>query len=133
MTAVTGVTGSIQLTTRGIRYSFGCFSRIKMVGRIETRTRDRIYCQTIRTVRDISRDDRAIIESSSLMAIPHEYRIYKHVGLGGIICASVVAHITCLSFRNYWRISTAILGYVNSMLPRVNAYHPIGDSFVNLT
>ena len=29
---------------RGIRYSFGCFSRIKkMLGRIETRTRDRIY------------------------------------------------------------------------------------------
>ena len=47
---------------RGIRYSFGCFSRMKkMLGRIETRTRDRIYCQTIRAVRDISRDDRARI------------------------------------------------------------------------
>ena len=29
-----------------------------MLGRTETRTRDKIYCQTIRTVRDISRDDR---------------------------------------------------------------------------
>ena len=39
-----------------------------MLGRIETRTRDRIYCQTIRTVtvRDISRDDRAIIATCRL-------------------------------------------------------------------
>ena len=32
-----------------------------MLGRTETRTRDRIYCQTMRTFRDISRDDRARI------------------------------------------------------------------------
>ena len=52
---------------RGIRYGFWCFPRIKkMLGRIETRTRDRIYCQTIRTVRDISRDDRARIATCSL-------------------------------------------------------------------
>ena len=37
-----------------------------MLGRIETRTRVRIYCQTIRTVRDISRDDRARIATCSL-------------------------------------------------------------------
>ena len=37
-----------------------------MLGRIETRTRDRIYCQTIRTVRDISRDDRARIATCGL-------------------------------------------------------------------
>ena len=44
-----------------------CFSRIKkLLGRTETRTRDRIYCQTIRTVRDISRDDRARIATRSL-------------------------------------------------------------------
>ena len=29
-----------------------------MLGRTEARTRDRMYCQIIRTVRDISRDDR---------------------------------------------------------------------------
>ena len=39
---------------------YGCFSRIKnMLGRTEMPMRDRMYCQTIRTVRDISRDDRA--------------------------------------------------------------------------
>ena len=63
MTAVTGVTGSIQLTTRVCDAVFtivlDVFRIKKMLGRIETRTRDRIYCQTIRTVRDISRDDRA--------------------------------------------------------------------------
>ena len=34
--------------------------------KIETRTRDRIYCQKIRTVRDISRDDRARHATCSL-------------------------------------------------------------------
>ena len=43
------------------------FSRIKkIIGRTETRTRYRIYCQTIRTVRDIPRDDRARIANCSL-------------------------------------------------------------------
>ena len=37
-----------------------------MLGRIETRTRDRIYCQMIRTVRDISRDDRSRMATCSL-------------------------------------------------------------------
>ena len=37
-----------------------------MLGRTETRTHDRMYCQTIRTVRYISRDDRAIIATCSL-------------------------------------------------------------------
>ena len=70
MTAVTGVTGSIQLTTRMGDAVFAIvldfFAYKKMLGRIETRTRDRIYCQTIRTVRDISRDDRARIATCSL-------------------------------------------------------------------
>ena len=43
------------------------FSRIKQsVGRTETRTRDRIYFQTIRSVWDISRGDRGIIATCSL-------------------------------------------------------------------
>ena len=51
----------------GIRDSFGCFSRLKQIlGRTETPIRDRMYCRTIRTVRDISRDDRARIVSCSL-------------------------------------------------------------------
>ena len=61
---------------RSIRYSFGCFLRIKkMLGRIETRTRDRIYCQMIRTVRDISRDDRARIATCSLRTPTDRMRI----------------------------------------------------------
>ena len=52
---------------RGIRDSFGCFSRIKKcLGRSETRTRDRICFQSIRTVWDIYRDDWAIIATCSL-------------------------------------------------------------------
>ena len=38
----------------------------KLLGRTEARTRDMMYCQTIRTVRDISRDDRARIATCSL-------------------------------------------------------------------
>ena len=49
--------------TRG----FGSFARIKkLLGRTETRTRNRMYCQTIPIVRDISQDDRARIATCSL-------------------------------------------------------------------
>ena len=52
---------------RSIRYRFGSFSRIKkFLGRTETRTRDRMYLGRIRSVRDISRDDRARIATCSL-------------------------------------------------------------------
>ena len=42
------------------------FAYKKLLDRTETRTRDRMYCQTIRTVRDISRDDRARIATCRL-------------------------------------------------------------------
>ena len=47
-----------------------------MLGRTETRTRDMMYCQTKRTVRDISRFDRAIIAICSLRT-PTEIRRIK--------------------------------------------------------
>ena len=52
----------------GFRDSYGCFSRIKkmLVGQSEMRTRDRMYCQTIRKVGDISRDGRARIATCRL-------------------------------------------------------------------
>ena len=81
MTAVTSVTGSIQLTTRvgdvvfAIVWMF--FAYKKMLGRIETRTLDMIYCQTIRTARDISRDDRARIATCRLRT-PTEIRARIH-------------------------------------------------------
>ena len=40
-----------------------------MLGRTQTRTHDRIYCQTMRTVRDISRDDRARIVTCRLRTL----------------------------------------------------------------
>ena len=42
------------------------FAYKKLLGRTDTRTRERMYCQMIRTVRDISRDDRARIATCSL-------------------------------------------------------------------
>ena len=41
----------------------------KVLGRTETRTRDRMYCQTIRIVRDISRHDRARIATCRLRTL----------------------------------------------------------------
>ena len=71
MTAVTGVTGIYSFDhscgQRSIRYRFGSFLRIKkLLGRTETRTRDRMYLGRIRSVRYISRDDRARIATCSL-------------------------------------------------------------------
>ena len=55
-----------ELATR-FTQGFGSFSGIKkLLGRTETRTRDRMYCQTIRIVRVISPDDRARIATCSL-------------------------------------------------------------------
>ena len=55
MTALTGGAGSFKLNNRAgdseFAIVFGCFSRIKkLLGRTETRTRDRMCFQSIRTV-----------------------------------------------------------------------------------
>ena len=73
-----------------------CFSRIKkMLGRIETRTRDRIYCQTIRTVRDISRDDRARIATCSLRTLTDRLKEnYSRFRCVGIKCKVCICHGT---------------------------------------
>ena len=61
----------IQMNTRAgdplsLRFWMS-FAYKKMIGRTETRTRCRMYCQTIRTVRNISQDDRARIATCSLL------------------------------------------------------------------
>ena len=57
------------------RLWFGVFSRIKKIlRRTETRTRDRICFQTIRSVRDISRDDRARIPTCSLRTATDRFK-----------------------------------------------------------
>ena len=60
---------SIQINTRAggpISARFCVFFAYKkFIGRTETRTRDRMYCQAIGTVRDISRHDRARIATYS--------------------------------------------------------------------
>ena len=71
MTAVTGVTGYIQLTTRVGNAVFAIGLGVlrvlkKLLGRTETRTRDRMYLGRIRPVRDISGDDRARIATCIL-------------------------------------------------------------------
>ena len=60
--------------------SLGFFAYSKMLGRTETRTRDRIYCQTIRSVRDIYRDDRARIVTCPLRTLTDRRVIQKLLG-----------------------------------------------------
>ena len=59
------------------------------------------------------------------MAIPHECRLYKHVGPDGIPYALVVVH-DMFNLQELLEKISAILDYVNSMLPHVNADDPIG-------
>ena len=105
-----------------------CFSRIKkMLGRIDMRTRDRIYCQTIRTVRDISRDDRARIATCSLRTLTD--RLKENYSIDNIIdtlyididyeCACCVA-VTILSL--YWFHQALFTAYIKLVLTlaRVN-------------
>ena len=116
-----------ELATRFTR-GFGSFSRIKkLLGRTKTRTRDRMYCQMIRIVRDISRDDRARIATCSLRTLTDRlkenysideiafYEIYNrhkmylmmrehviksHIYMDYLVLASswVAARIKCVSF-----------------------------------
>ena len=75
----------------------------KMLGRIEMRTRNRIYCQTIRTVRDISRDDRARIATCSLRTptdrLKENYSIDSY-SMSGLLFIKVI-----------WQIHTAFFHF----------------------
>ena len=57
-----------------------------MLGRIETRTRDRIYCQTMRTVRDISQDDRARIATCSLRTLTDILKENYSIDYAAVAC-----------------------------------------------
>ena len=59
------------------------------------------------------------------MAIPHECRLYKHVGPDGIPYALVVAH-DMFDLREVLDKISAILYCINSMLPHANSDDPIG-------
>ena len=56
-------------------------------------------------------------ESFSLMSIPPEHRLYRHVGPDGIPYMPWLWCMTCLTFKNSWRRLSAILDYVNIVEP----------------
>ena len=64
-----------------------------MLGRIETRTRDRMYCQTMRTVRDISRDDRARIATCSLRKLTDRLKENYSIDTGRVDIRMALAEI----------------------------------------
>ena len=55
------------------------FAYNKILGRTEARTRDRMYCHSMRTVRDSSRDDRARIATCSLLTPTDLWRIVVYM------------------------------------------------------
>ena len=64
-----------------------------MLGRTETRTRDRIYCQTLREqLRDISRDDRARIATCSLLTLTDRQtdRLKENYSIDGSFSARIL-------------------------------------------
>ena len=95
------------LATRFTR-GFGSFSRIKkLLGRTETRTRDRMYCQTIRIVRDSSRDDRARIATCRLRTLTDRLKENFSIDFSNISTKSEqnieVCHIVFVAVL-YWRV-----------------------------
>ena len=59
-------TERIEINNMRATLVWGFFAYKKILGRTETRTRDRMYLGRIRSVRDISRGDRARIANCSL-------------------------------------------------------------------
>ena len=98
---------------RSIRYRFESFSRIqKLLGRTERRTRDRMYLGRIRSVRDISRDDRARIATCSLRT-PTDRLMENYSSidcmLSGYACTHATKDRTPLVFFYYTYSKTNIL------------------------
>ena len=97
----------------------------KLLGRTETRTRDRVYCQTIRIVRDISRDDRTRIATCSLRTLTDRLKENYSIDGGPIIMKyytqyvpdgrfrfvrmSAVLAMECSSAFSVWEVSAKTL------------------------
>ena len=64
----------------------------KILGRTETRTRDRMYNQSIRTVWDISRDDRAKIATCSLRTSTYRHKENYSIDMVTLTKGAVICH-----------------------------------------
>ena len=77
-----------------------------MLGRTETRTRDRMYCQMIRTVREIFRDNRARIATCSLQTLTD--RLKENYSID----ESIWGCVDMLIFSGYINV-TVWLGFIS--------------------
>ena len=112
---------------RSIRYRFGSYSCIKkLLSQTETRTRDRMYLGRIRSVRDISREDRARIATCSLRTptdrLMENYCIDK--------ANMLRQHFHYCSANNYLLLSSVV--YVYHVLIRLTTAHWVTKSFKSL-
>ena len=81
------------------------FAYKKLLGRTETRTRERKCFQSIRTVRDISRDDRARIATCSLRTATYLRRITVYIRNEHTIRTKSCTHLCheVAEHANFWR------------------------------
>ena len=70
-----------------------------MLGRTEMRTRDRMYCQTIRSVWDISRGDRARIATCSLRTSTDRLKANYSIDNGSLSWWTVNMHLRDRKFQ----------------------------------
>ena len=131
-----------QRIQRTSRWAFGCFSRVKkLLGRTETRTRERTCIQSIRTVWDIFRDDRARVAISLLSATdlrriivsffpfpdPHVYPSVI-IGLPSLLCDVEHGNSLSIRFFSFWSVWLRICWVTNLLCAslarlHVSAYH----------
>ena len=86
---------------------WGFFAYKKILGRTETRTRDRMYFGRIRSVRDISRGDRARIGTCSLRTPTDLRQIIVKISAGEFIFFNLslnfcVSLVSTASINHAW-------------------------------
>ena len=97
------------------------FAYKKLLGRTETRTRDRMYLGRIRSVRDISRDARAKIATCSLRT-PTDRQTYGE--LAGIpVKGKSSACLICMKYRIIILIIIISLGQIFYRIANTSRMH----------
>ena len=91
------------------------FAYKQILGRTETRSRDRMYCQSIRTVRDISRDYRARIATCRLRTSTDRHKENYCIDLkGNKPYILVITFLQALTLRRISVASASLRSYICS-------------------
>ena len=103
----------------------GTGGQVSRLRRTDTRTRERMYCQTIRTVRYIFRDDRARIATCSLRTPTDRLNENYSIDNYCIFCDHLALASVYLCILYNTLTSCAFSVYVTTHLRRVQFTYPI--------